>query len=226
MRRFIATVLSVVFSTALAAQATVAATALPLSSDVELPYLSSPALPVDELGRPSPEILHQARLFADTLPAEARTAVLSAVAFFEGTGGGVALPETAPMFAQFLWPTVSGSCIGGTHDSLGSGIAVPGPTKIPLPGAQEGETAFLFTALGTSAAAKEQNMNVHWFNLYTLKWGSTALGHNGINTDGPATISGTAPTGKGRIIALLEGTVHTQDAHCRFLPTVASFEVK
>lgn len=184
-------------------------------------------LPVDELGRPKPQILAQARAIAQTLPSDLRAAVLSGVAFFEGDGkSDVKLPEGSVNFKQFYWPTVSGKCIGGTQDSVGSAIAVPGPTKIPAPGAKTGETAFLFTALGTSALSGKQAMKVQWFNIDTLKWGETPLGDNGINKEGPATVSGTAKTGKGRIVAVVSGTVNTKDAGCRFIPTAAFFEVK
>lgn len=184
-------------------------------------------LPIDELGRPTPQVLDRARALAETLPRDLRAALLSAVSFFEGGGeSDVKLPEGSVNFTQFYWPTVSGKCIGGTQDSVGSAIAVPGPTKIPAPGAKAGETAFLFTALGTSALSGKQAMKVQWFNIDTLKWGETPLGDNGINKEGPATVSGTAKTGKGRIVAIVSGTVNTKDAGCRFIPTAAFFEVK
>mgnify|MGYP002716529022 CR=1 FL=1 len=146
--------------------------------------------------------------------------------------GGVAMPEgNNPNFRQFYWPTVSAHCIGGTSDAMGSAIAVPGPTEMPAPGAKPGETVFLFTALGTPPAAREQGgMNVQWFNLDTLRSGVTPLNNNGINNDGPTTLSGTAQTGKGTVIALLEGGVTTHEkesgnSNCSFLPTAALLHV-
>ena len=110
---------------------------------------------------------------------------------------------------------------------MGSAIAVPGPTEMPAPGAKSGETVFLFTALGTPPAAREQGgMNVQWFNLDTLRSGITSLNNNGINQDGPTTLSGTAQTGKGTVIALLSGGVNTQESRCNFAPTAAFLEVK
>lgn len=187
--------------------------------------------PLDELGRPTPATQARIRAFAEQpwLPADARNAILSALAFAAGTGesGGPALVEGGPNFTQFYWPTVSAKCIGGRDDSVGSGIAVPGPTKIPSPGAGAGETVFLFTALGTDSAAERQGgMQVQWFNIDTFTSGVTPLTNNGINTDGPTTVSGTAKTGSGTVIALLSGTVNTQTQSCNFLPTAAIIEVK
>nr|WP_278724096.1 hypothetical protein [Corynebacterium accolens] len=192
-----------------------------------------PASPLDELGRPTPETQDRVRAFAAQpwIPEEARNAILSGLAFFAGNGdgdGGVALPQgDNPHFRQFYWPTVSAHCIGGTNAATGSAIAVPGPTEIPAPGAGEGETAFLFTALGTPPAAPDQGgMHVQWFNINTLQSGITPLHNNGINQDGPTTLSGTAHTGKGLVIALLSGSVNTTEARCDFAPTAAFLEVK
>lgn len=189
------------------------------------------ANPLDELGRPTPATQARIMAFANQpwLPKEARDAILSAVAFYGGGGeaGGPGLVDGGPGFTQFYWPTVSGKCIGGQGDSVGSGIAVPGPTKIPSPGAGAGETVFLFTALGTSPAAERQGgLQVQWFNIDTFTSGITPLVNNGINTDGPTTVSGTAKTGKGTVIALMSGTVNTQTQSCQFLPTAAIIEVK
>lgn len=189
------------------------------------------SLPLDELGRPTQPVLDQARGFAEQpwLPEDFRNAILTAVGFFEGGDeGGPPLPDDAPQLTQFAWPTVAGDCIGGGGDSVGSAIAVPGPTEIPAPGAGPGQTAFLFTALGTAPAAEVQGgMYVHWININTLQTGATALENNGINQeDGPATISGTANTGHGTVLAMAVGDVRTEDATCSFLPTGALVEVR
>lgn len=194
--------------------------------------MSNVANPLDELGRPTPATQAQVRDFANQpwVPRDMRNAILSALAFYSGQGAGdsgVPLVEGGPHFEQFYWPTVSGKCIGGQGDSVGSAIAVPGPTEIPAPGAKDGETAFLFTALGTSPAAEHQGgMNVQWVNLDTMRTGITPLSNHGINPDGPATLSGTASTGKGTIVAMVSGTVNTQEQPCNFVPTAAIYEVK
>lgn len=183
--------------------------------------------PLDELGRPKPDILNAVRKFADTLPPPLQTPLLAAVAFYEGTGTpAVALPPQAPRFFQGFWPSISPRCIKGNQSSVGSVIAVPGPTSIPAPGAGARQSAFVFTALGTAPATDTHTMTVHWFNLSTLRGGATSLGNNGINPDGPATISGVADTGPGRVIAVAAGTVGTGDGACTFLPTTMFFEVK
>lgn len=190
-----------------------------------IPAALSSANPLDELGRPRPELLEQARQFAHQpwVPPEVRDILLSAVAFFAGTGEtGVDLPDNAPEFTQFYWPTVAGRCIGGELDSVGSALAVRGPSEIPAPGAAAGETTFLFTALGTAPAAADQGeMAVDWVNLYSLQFGHTPLRNHGINPEGPATISGTAATGTSPVAAVLRGTVHTGDGPCTFQPTAA-----
>ncbi|CAB0724121.1 hypothetical protein FRC0087_00895 [Corynebacterium diphtheriae] len=188
---------------------------------------TSPLFPLDELGRPKPEILNAVRKFAGTLPPPLQTPLLAAVAFYEGTGTPtVALPPQAPRFFQGFWPSISPRCIKGDQSSVGSVIAVPGPTSIPAPGAGAGQSAFVFTALSTAPATDTHTMTVHWFNLSTLRGGAAPLGNNGINPDGPATISGVANTGRGRVIAVAAGTVGTGDGPCTFLPTTMFFEVK
>ena len=202
----------------------------PAAQATPLPDLSSHN-PLDELGRPTPRTQEEIRNFAAQpwMPPEARDALLSALAFSAGINGdgGPALPDNAPVFTQFYWPTVSGSCIGGELDAVGSAIAVPGPAEIPAPGAAAGQTAFVFTALGTAPATPEQGgMHVNWANLNTLRTGATPLGNHGINPDGPATLSGTADTGHGTVVAVVSGTVHTADGPCTFIPTAAIIDAR
>lgn len=187
--------------------------------------------PLDELGRPTPETLDQIEAFASQpwLPDEVADTLRTAAAFFAGVNGdgGPPLPEEAPTFTQFYWPTVSGDCMGEGLHSVGSGIAVPGPAEIPAPGAGPGQTAFLFTALGTSPAAETQGgMQVQWLNLNTLQFGATPLENHGINPEGPATLSGTGDTGNGTVVAVLSGDVHTVDNTCSFLPTAAIIDAR
>ncbi|RNE48681.1 hypothetical protein C5L39_08210 [Corynebacterium alimapuense] len=193
---------------------------------------SLPPSPVDELGRPTPETVERVEDLAAQpwMPEQASNAILSALAFSTGMGeseSGVDLPEDGPGFTQFIWPTVSGNCIGGESDSVASAIAVPGPAEIPFPGAEAGQTTFLFTALGTAPAAAEQGgMYVHWFNLDSFEHGITSLENNNINPDGPATISGTGDTGNGTLVAVASGEVRTLDANCSFLPTAAIIDAR
>ncbi|QPK83955.1 hypothetical protein G7Y29_03980 [Corynebacterium qintianiae] len=186
---------------------------------------------VDELGRPTDLTVSKVHEFADQpfVPPRVADALRTAVGFFAGTGeiGGPPLPDTAPGFTQFIWPTVSSNCIGPGLHSTASAIAVPGPAKIPAPGAAAGQTVFLFTALGTPPAAQEQGlMNVYWVNVSNFRTGVTPLNNNQINTAGPATLSGTADTGSGQILAVVDGSVRTADNVCSFAPTATSFHVR
>lgn len=191
----------------------------------------SSAGPLDELGRPTAQTQAQVRdlVHQPWVPAQVRDAVLTALAFTAGTNGegGPALPADGPRFTQFHWPTVSGSCIGGELDAVGTAIAVPGPADIPVPGPDAGQTAFVFTALGTAPAAAEQGqMHVQWFNLSTLRHGSVPLDNHGINPDGPATLSGKADTGNGTVVAVVSGAVRTEESTCSFLPTAAIIDAR
>lgn len=57
---------------------------------------TSPLFPLDELGRPKPEILNAVRHFASTLPPALQAPLLATVAFYEGTGTPtVALPPSS-----------------------------------------------------------------------------------------------------------------------------------
>lgn len=186
---------------------------------------------VDPLGRPTPQAVARVNAFADQpyVPQQVGNALRTAVQFFAGTGelSGPPLPENAPQFTQFYWPTVSGNCIGEGLHSTASAIAVPGPAQSPAPGAGAGQTTFVFTALGTPAAAQDQGqMRVYWINLSNLRTGVTPLGNNGINPTGPATLSATADTGSGRVLAVVDGSVRTVDKVCPFAPTAASIDVR
>ncbi|MDD7585706.1 MAG: hypothetical protein SPK00_06020 [Corynebacterium glucuronolyticum] len=174
----------------------------------------------DNLGRPNQDILNAATNWAETLPAPLKDQILAAVGFFGDNGEGK-IPLNGPVISQFLWPTVSRGCIAGNGDSVGSAVAVPGPADLPLPGVEPGNTAFVFTALGTDGA-RDTDMTVQWINLTTLHTETTRLEVSpDLNPDGPATVTGTAATGGGPVLALIHGHVNG----CYFPPTVASFSV-
>lgn len=204
---------------------------VPTTASAQVPVQS----PIDELGRPAPFVLDQIETFANNpqLPEKVRSSLLRVVSFFRGDGKpGVPIPENGPAFTQFGWPTIAGQCIAGKNNSVGTAAAVPGPAPLPLPGIKAGEVSFVFTALGTGKVAPQQHtaMNVHWININTGKIGHTPLGFNGLNPDGPATINGTADTGRGTVIALLEGGVSTDEgeagvANCNYAPTAALIQV-
>ncbi|STC70136.1 putative secreted protein [Corynebacterium pilosum] len=184
---------------------------------------------IDELGRPTDYTVARINEFASQpwVPADVENALRAGAAFFAGGDeiGGPPLPEDAPPFTQFYWPTVSSNCMGPGMHSTASAIAVPGPTPDVKPQPGPGETTFIFTALGTPAAAPEQGlMNVYWFNTTTLQAGVTPLDNNGINKTGPTTLSGVAPTGHGTVIAAVNGAAKTETNTCSFAPTAAVFK--
>lgn len=227
MRRHLIASVAAALTIAVSAPVVQAAPA-PLAGSADVPGSSAY---LDDLGRPTPELQNQIKAVANAphMPEHIRNALLTGLAFTAGTGetGGPGLPEHGPGFTQFYWPTVSGGCIDGRGDAVASAIAVPGPAEIPAPGARDGQTTFLFTALGTKPAAERQGgMFVHWFNMDTLKFGTTPLGNHGINPEGPATVSGVADTGKGTILAVATGQLRTTTTTCGFVPTVAKIEAR
>lgn len=215
----------------IAAAALAAATvfAVPTTVGVVTGTAAAATFPVDHLGRPTPEILNQIEQFADQpgMPEQVKDTLLRVVGFFRGTGEpGAPLPENGPVFTQFGWPTAATDCIGGSSGAVGTAIAVPGPAPIPLPGVPAGQTAFVFTALGTGGAAREQttSMQVNWLNISTGAMGQTPLHPGPMNPEGPGTVNGLAETGPGDVVAVLSGGLTTNEdtgpANCEFAPTI------
>ncbi|MGP5929295.1 Rv1157c family protein [Corynebacterium glyciniphilum] len=231
-RRISRAVSAVLAAVAVSTGASLAATPAAHSAPA-LPGL--PDLPIDNLGRPTPELLQQIEDFANSpdVPANVGDILKRVVSFFRGDGEpGVGLPENAPGFTQFGWPTLASNCIGGTSNAVGLAMGVPGPAELPLPGVPGGHVSFVFTALGTGTVAEKQNtgMRVHWVNINNGRIGQTELAYGGINPEGPATINGLADTGPGNVLALLEGGVTTNEegaqGNCTFLPTAGIFNVR
>ena len=203
-----------------------------------VPTLFAPATaasPLDNLGRPNEQILTQMENLAENpaTPAQLQPVLKRLVGFFRGDGEpGVDIPQNGPAFTQFGWPTIAGSCIDGKNNAVGTAAAVPGPAALPLPGVGRGEVNFVFTALGTGTVAQRQTtqMNVQWVNINNGRMGTTRLGYNGINPEGPATVNGTAKTGSGTVLAVVTGGVTTDNdggpSNCNFLPTAAIIPVR
>ncbi|MCP2274981.1 hypothetical protein SAMN04244553_2340 [Nocardia amikacinitolerans] len=192
--------------------------------------------PADIANGPQSAILDQARILLNTLnlPPQIKSTLERIITFLDGSGGGgPELPEDGPVIAQFLYPTIGKGCISPTADSVGTALAVPGPATLPPPGPEAGQTGFVFTALGTKAPTAQQNppMTVQWLNLDTRQSGVQALTDEAkINPEGPATLSAIVNTGRGRIVAVVGGSLTTQapDAAprtCSFLPTLGFFTV-
>lgn len=142
-----------------------------------------------------------------------------------GPAAAPAFGPDAPTTQDFLYPSISNGCLQDGGNVLATAISVAGPAKIPAPGPAAGQTAYVFTAIGTPAPAAEQKLplNVTWVNLTTGKSGSATLKPRpDINPDGPTTLTVIADTGSGSIISTIFGQVTTTDKQCQFMPTIGS----
>jgi len=131
----------------------------------------------------------------------------------------------APVTQDFMYPSISNGCLQDGGNVLATAISVAGPAKIPAPGPAAGQTAYVFTAVGTPAPAAEQKLplNVTWVNLTTGKSGSATLKpRSDINPEGPTTLTAIVDTGSGSIISTIFGQVTTLDRQCQFMPTIGS----
>jgi hypothetical protein len=131
----------------------------------------------------------------------------------------------APPTQEFMYPSIGNGCLADGSNVIATAISVAGPAPIPKPGPTAGQTAYVFTAIGTPGPAAEQKLplNVTWVNLATGKSGSATLKPNPqINPDGPTTLVAIADTGSGSIMSTIFGQVTTVDRQCTFLPTIGS----
>jgi hypothetical protein len=131
----------------------------------------------------------------------------------------------SPPTQDFMYPSISNGCLKDGGNVIATAISVAGPAKIPTPGPVAGQTAYVFTAVGTPAPAAEQKLplNVTWVNLTTGKSGSATLKPNpDINSAGPTTLTAIADTGSGSIMSTIFGQVTTVDKQCTFMPTIGS----
>ena len=133
-------------------------------------------------------------------------------------------PDSPPT-QDFMYPSISSGCLKDGGNVLATAISVAGPAKIPTPGPGPGQTAYVFTAVGTPGPAAEQKLplNVTWVNLTTGKSGSATLKpHSDINPEGPTTLTAIADTGSGSIMSTIFGQVTTTEKQCQFMPTIGS----
>ncbi|BBX31182.1 hypothetical protein MMAG44476_12471 [Mycolicibacterium mageritense DSM 44476 = CIP 104973] len=133
-------------------------------------------------------------------------------------------PDTPPT-QDFMYPSISNGCLKDGGNVLATAISVAGPAKIPAPGPAAGQTAYVFTAVGTPGPAAEQKLplNVTWVNLTTGKSGSVTLKPRpDINPQGPTTLTAIADTGSGSIMSTIFGQVTTTEKQCQFMPTIGS----
>src|SRR5277367_3548352 len=131
----------------------------------------------------------------------------------------------APPTQDFMYPSISNGCLADGGNVLAAALSVAGPAKIPAPGPKAGQTAYVFTAMGTPGPADVQKLplNVTWVNLTTGKSGSATLKPQpDINPQGPTTLTATVDTGSGSIMSTIFGQVSTKDKQCQFMPTIGS----
>ncbi len=131
----------------------------------------------------------------------------------------------APTTQDFMYPSISNGCLADGGNVLATAISVAGPATIPAPGPAAGQTAYVFTAIGTPGPAAEQKLplNVTWVNLSTGKSGTATLKPQpNINPDGPTTLTVIADTGSGSIMSTIFGQVTTTEKQCQFMPTIGS----
>ncbi|ADG97310.1 conserved hypothetical protein [Segniliparus rotundus DSM 44985] len=154
--------------------------------------------------------------------------------------GSPSLPggdDAAPRIQEFMLPTIGMNCIQGSDgdgNAMGKALVAAGPQEAPAPGPKEGEAGYVFTALGTGAAVADDAhpLSVNWFNLDTGAKGQARLLPNpAINaTTGPATFTAIIPTGKGRVLSTVFGTVTSkaadgEDRSCSITPTVGMSKI-
>ena len=131
----------------------------------------------------------------------------------------------APPTQDFIYPSISNNCGADGGTVMAPVLSVAGPAKIPTPGPNAGQTAYVFTAVGTPGPADVQKLplNVTWVNLTTGKSGSATLKPQpDINPQGPTTLTATVDTGSGSIMSTIFGQVTTKDKQCQFMPTIGS----
>lgn len=131
----------------------------------------------------------------------------------------------APPTQDFMYPSIGTNCLADGSNIIATALSVAGPATIPTPGPGPGQTAYVFTAVGTPGPAEVQRLplNVTWMNLTTGKSGSVTLKpRSDINPEGPTTLTGIADTGSGSIMSTIFGQVTTKERQCQFMPTIGS----
>ncbi|PQM53864.1 MULTISPECIES: Rv1157c family protein [Mycolicibacter] len=131
----------------------------------------------------------------------------------------------APPTQDFMYPSIGQNCQADGGNVIATALSVAGPATIPTPGPKPGQTAYVFTAMGTPGPAETQKLplNVTWVNLTTGKSGSATLQpRTDINPEGPTTLTAIVDTGSGSIMSTIFGQVSTKDHQCNFLPTIGS----
>lgn len=168
---------------------------------------------------PAPSVIPPASAPAPAAPLTPAPAPAAAPAAAPGFG-----PD-APPTQDFMYPSIGTNCLADGSNVIATALSVAGPATIPSPGPGPGQTAYVFTAVGTPGPAEVQRLplNVTWVNLTTGRSGSATLKpRSDINPDGPTTLTVIADTGSGSIMSTIFGQVTTKERQCQFMPTIGS----
>jgi hypothetical protein len=185
------------------------------------PVPEAPAPEATPVAAPAPEAAPVAAPAPEAVPAAPAAASTPAPEAAPGPQFGPDAPPTQ----DFLYPSISNGCLKDGGNVLATAISVAGPAAIPTPGPGPGQTAYVFTAVGTPGPAAEQKLplNVTWVNLTTGKSGSATLKpRSDINAEGPTTLTAIVDTGSGSIMSTIFGQVTTTEKQCQFMPTIGS----
>ncbi|WP_235653688.1 Rv1157c family protein [Mycolicibacter icosiumassiliensis] len=164
---------------------------------------------------------------AEALPVspEMAEAAAAAAAPDAATAANPGFGPDAPPTQDFMYPSIGQNCLADGGTVIATALSVAGPATIPTPGPKPGQTAYVFTAVGTPGPAETQKLplNVSWVNLTTGKSGSATLQpRTDINPEGPTTLTAIVDTGSGSVMSTIFGQVSTKDHQCNFLPTIGS----
>ena len=195
-----------------------------LPAGVDPAHAVGPAPEAAPVAAPAPEAAPAPAPAAVPAPAPAPAPAPDAAAV-PAPAAAPAFGPDAPPTQDFMYPSISNGCLKDGGNVLATAISVAGPARIPAPGPAAGQTAYVFTAVGTPAPAAEQKLplNVTWVNLTTGKSGSATLKPRpDINPNGPTTLTAIVDTGSGSIIATIFGQVTTTEMQCQFMPTIGS----
>jgi hypothetical protein len=203
-----------------------------LPAGVDPAHAVGPAPEAAPMAAPAPEAVPAPGPAPEAVPAPGPAPAPDAAAAPAPDAAAAPAPDAAPAFGpdapptqDFMYPSISNGCLQDGGNVLATAISVAGPAKIPAPGPAAGQTAYVFTAVGTPAPAAEQRLplNVTWVNLTTGKSGSATLKpRSDINPDGPTTLTAIVDTGSGSIISTIFGQVTTAEKQCQFMPTIGS----
>ncbi|HEX5143568.1 MAG TPA: hypothetical protein VFW21_06840 [Mycobacterium sp.] len=201
-----------------------AATAAPAPAAAAPAAVAAAPAPAPEAAAPAPAAVAPEALAAPAPAPAPQAAPVPAPAPAPAPGASGFGPD-APVTQTFMYPSIGNGCLADGGNSIATAISVAGPATIPAPGPVAGQTAYVFTAVGTSAPAAVQKLplNVTWVNLTTGKSGTATLKPRpDINPEGPTTLSAIVDTGSGSIMSTIFGQVTTVDKQCQFMPTIGS----